>query len=52
MLMVGTHDANRLRGYEKSSKHRKVEELIKTGVEIKILSEDDFFNLMDVDSLK
>ncbi|MEO9477293.1 MAG: exonuclease domain-containing protein [Cyclobacteriaceae bacterium] len=42
MLVVGLQEIDRLAGYEKSSKHRKAEELIKKGSHIKILSEDDF----------
>jgi DNA polymerase-3 subunit epsilon len=43
MLVVGTQDKSKLAGYEKSSKHRKAEELINTkGVPIRILSEKDF----------
>jgi DNA polymerase III subunit epsilon len=42
LLIVGTQDKSKLAGYEKSSKHRKAEELIRSGVQIKILSENDF----------
>jgi len=47
LLVVGTQDTNRLAGYEKSSKHRKVEELIKKGFYIKILSEKDFKKMIE-----
>lgn len=42
MLVVGIQDTTKLAGYSKSSKHRKAEELIKKGIEIRILSENDF----------
>ena len=49
MLVVGTQDRSKLKGYEKSTKHRKAEALIENGVEIQILSESDFSELVDVD---
>lgn len=42
IIVVGSQDDFRLAGYEKSSKHRKAEELINKGAEIRILSENDF----------
>lgn len=42
MLVVGDQDIRRLNGSEKSSKHRKAEELIHKGHAIRILSESDF----------
>ncbi|MDE0002784.1 MAG: exonuclease domain-containing protein [Rhodospirillaceae bacterium] len=48
-LVVGTQDSTRLKGYRKSTKHRKVEGLIDQGARIRILSESDFFELIDVD---
>ncbi len=45
ILVVGTQDLTKLAGYEKSSKHRKVEELVKKGKQIKILSEKDFIKM-------
>ena len=45
LLVVGTQDDFKLAGYSKSSKHRKAEELIEKGIEIRILSEDDFKSL-------
>jgi DNA polymerase-3 subunit epsilon len=45
MLVVGTQDSSKLAGYEKSSKHRKAEELIQKGISIKILSEKDFIEM-------
>ena len=49
ILVVGTQDKNKLNGYEKSSKHRKAESLIDKGMEIQILSESDFSELIGVD---
>ena len=49
MLVVGIQDESNLKGYQKSSKHRKVEELIEKGVEIQILSENDYSELMGID---
>jgi DNA polymerase III subunit epsilon len=45
ILVIGTQDSSKLTGYEKSSKHREVEELIKKGFPIKILSEKDFIEM-------
>ena len=42
MLVVGDQDINRLAGHEKSTKHRKAEDLIMAGQPIKILKESDF----------
>ena len=47
LLVVGTQDKSRLKGYEKSGKHRKAEALIEKGVDIQILSESDFSELID-----
>ena len=47
ILVVGTQDKSKLKGYEKSTKHRKAETLIKNGVEIQILSESDFAELIN-----
>ena len=49
ILVVGTQDKSKLNGYEKSSKHRKVEALIGKNVDIQILSESDFSELIGVD---
>ncbi len=49
ILVVGTQDLKRTNGYRKSSKHRKVEQMIEGGAEIKVLSETDFFTLMQLD---
>ncbi len=42
LLVVGNRDVRQLAGYEKSSKHRKAEELIGRGQKIRIISEADF----------
>jgi DNA polymerase-3 subunit epsilon len=42
LLVVGDQDIKRLAGYEKSSKQRKAEELIKMGQRIRMLAESDF----------
>ncbi len=49
ILVVGIQDESKLNGYEKSSKHRKVEALIERGADIRILSESDFSELVGVD---
>ncbi len=48
ILVVGTQDKSKLKGYEKSTKHRKAETLIEKGVDIQILSESDFLELIGV----
>jgi DNA polymerase-3 subunit epsilon len=45
LLVVGDQDVQRLAGHEKSSKHRKAEELIKKAQAIRILRETDFREL-------
>lgn len=45
LLVVGDQDIKKLAGHEKSSKHRKAEELIEKGVPIRILKESDFKEL-------
>ena len=50
ILVVGIQDETKLNGYGKSSKHRNVEALIAKGLEIRILSERDFTELMCVDT--
>ena len=52
MLVVGTQDKSKLNGYEKSSKHRKTETLIEKGVDVQILSERDFSELIGVELLR
>jgi DNA polymerase-3 subunit epsilon len=46
ILVVGDQDIKKLIGHEKSSKHRKAEELIVKGVPIRILKESDFKELV------
>jgi len=46
LLIVGAQDMDRLGGYAKSSKHRKAEELIIKGQQIRIIHEDDFMALV------
>lgn len=46
ILVVGDRDATLYAGIEKSGKHRKAEELIATGVNIDILSESDFAEMI------
>jgi DNA polymerase III subunit epsilon len=50
LLVVGDQDIKRLAGHEKSSKHRKAEDLIERGQEIKILRETDFLALLALDT--
>jgi len=45
MLVVGDQDVAKLAGHGKSSKHRKAEELISNGAEIRIIRESDFKEL-------
>ncbi len=47
ILVVGDQDVRKLAGQEKSSKHRKAEDLIKTGQPIRIIRETDFRELAD-----
>lgn len=42
LLVVGDEDVRKLAGHDKSSKHRKAEELIAKGQHIRIISENDF----------
>ena len=46
MVVVGLQDKKKLNGYQKSSKHRKAEVLISTGIDIQILSENDFLEII------
>jgi len=46
MLVVGDQDIKKLAGHEKSSKHRKAEDLIWKGTPIRILKESDFKELV------
>ncbi len=45
MLVVGDQDVTKLAGHDKSSKHRKAEELISKGAQIRIIRESDFKEL-------
>jgi len=47
ILVVGNQDIRKLAGHKRSSKHRRAEALIKEGVPIKILKEDDFRRMVD-----
>ncbi len=46
ILVVGDQDVTKLAGHEKSSKHRKAEELALTGKPIRIIRESDFKELV------
>jgi DNA polymerase-3 subunit epsilon len=46
LLVVGDQDVQRLAGHEKSSKHRKAEQLVQMGQPIRILRESDFCELV------
>lgn len=46
LLVVGDQDIRMLNGQEKSSKHRKAEELIAKGKSIRILTETDFLSMV------
>lgn len=48
LLVVGDQDIRVLHGHEKSSKHRKAEELMAKGKRIRILTESDFMSLVVV----
>jgi len=48
LLVVGDQDVRKLAGHEKSSKHRKAEELIAKGQPVRILSESDFLRTIRV----
>ena len=46
ILVVGTQETDKLNGYDKSSKHRKTEQLNRNGAGIQILAEEDFLHLV------
>lgn len=48
LLVVGDEDIERLAGHDKSSKHRKAEELIQCGQPIRIIRESDFSELVQL----
>ena len=52
ILVVGDQDLYKLAGYEKSSKHRKAEELIKQGQQIRILMERDFLKIFEENNIR
>lgn len=47
LLIVGDQDMTTLAGHEKSSKHRKAEELILKGFKIRIMGETEFMNIIE-----
>lgn len=49
LLVVGDQDVSTLAGHNKSSKHRRAEELLREGHEIKILGETEFLKLITID---
>lgn len=48
LLVVGLQNKAVLAGYDKSSKHRRAEELMARGADLRILSEDDFVELVAI----
>lgn len=46
MLVVGDVDVTKLAGHDKSSKHRKAEELVEAGQQLRIIRETDFKELV------
>jgi DNA polymerase III subunit epsilon len=46
ILVVGIQNKDRLAGYDKSSKHRKAEQLIAGGQNVRIISENDFLDMI------
>jgi DNA polymerase-3 subunit epsilon len=46
ILVVGDQDITKLAGHEKSSKHRKAEQLVEEGYRIRIVRESDFKTLV------
>lgn len=50
LLVVGDQDVRKLAGHNKSSKQRKVEELIAKGQHIRIISENDFRRITAVET--
>lgn len=46
ILVVGDQDASKLAGHDKSSKHRKAEQLVAKGHRIRIIRESDFKTLV------
>ena len=50
MLVVGTQNPTVLRGYDKSRKHRQAEAMIEKGANIEILSEEDLWQRLALES--
>jgi len=48
ILVIGNQDVRRLKGADKSAKHRKAEELIDAGAPLRIVSERDFAHLVSL----
>ena len=48
ILVVGNQDIQKMAGHERSSKHRKAEDLIAKGQPIRIIGESDFLRLVNV----
>jgi DNA polymerase-3 subunit epsilon len=48
ILVVGDQDVTKLAGHTKSTKHRKAEELIGAGAQIRIVRESDFKELVQI----
>ena len=48
LLIAGDQDVRKLHGKDKSTKHQKAEELIRKGQSIRVLSETDFLQLVDL----
>ncbi|CAJ0866565.1 DNA polymerase III subunit epsilon [freshwater sediment metagenome] len=46
ILVIGNQDVRRIKGQDKSSKHRKAEEIIRGGAQLRIISEADFQRLI------
>lgn len=47
LLVVGIQNKDRLAGYDKSSKHRKAEQLIAKGQNIRIITENNFLDMVE-----
>ena len=51
ILVVGDQDIQKLNGNERSSKHRKAEDLMRSGQQIRIIGESDFAALVGQDQM-
>lgn len=47
-LVIGVQDLTLLAGHEKSSKHRKAEDLVKEGLNIQIITEKEFLKIVEL----